>query len=588
MKDTEKVRGIRQNIGNAARLSMQNLHDDPEFFMLQILRKFGTRSALNGALRLYTQRGKRPVTVAMAALLREDKDALRATIKDWLEHGALSDGTAARLANTAIAASLWEEAALVIDRVKSVRGAAARSAARLHWSLGRIDEAIATLEKGGRGGGRQLAHYRSERDTFEGLLPMLEDKTRCWDIHGEPHVLYVATNSLPYTSSGYTQRTHSLLKALQAQGVRVSAATRLGYPVNVGNMMAGPRQEVDGVTYRRLLPAKQRFDVTGRIQQQTLLLAGLVEELQPTILHTTTDFTNALAVRAVAKAYSLPWVYEVRGQLADTWASTRPKSAGSSRRYKLFRKREGENAKAATAVVTLGEAMRKNLMEAGVAPERIQVLPNGVGGMFLNEPMDRTRARQEVNLDPALSYVGTISSLVHYEGLELLVRLVARMKDTHPHLRLLVVGDGIEREPLIELSKKLGIAHKCIFTGRVPRERAHVYHAALDVFMVPRRDLAVTRDVTPLKPVEAMACGVPVMASDLPALSELISHGKTGVLVPAEELEAWVETLSELLANSDRRLEIGAAAREFVLQERTWERSSAVLKQIYWSKRTRS
>src|SRR5690606_22082972 len=157
------------------------------------------------------------------------------------------------------------------------------------------------------------------------------------------------------------------------------------------------------------------------------------------------------------------------------------------------------------------------------------------------------------------------SSLVAYEGLDTLVKVLANLTSKRPTLRLLVVGDGVEREPLMRLARELGVADKCIFPGRVSRNDAAKYHAAMDVFAVPRKNLVVTQDVTPLKPVEAMAFGVPVLASKLPALAELIQHEENGILVTADDLNEWSETLEKLLNDQQLRARLGQSGRDYVL-----------------------
>ena len=80
---------------------------------------------------------------------------------------------------------------------------------------------------------------------------------------------------------------------------------------------------MDGIRYRRLLPSRLAPTMDARLQQQAEELLQVALEFRPSVLHTTTHFVNGLVVRAVAEALGIPWVYEVRGQLADTWAATR-------------------------------------------------------------------------------------------------------------------------------------------------------------------------------------------------------------------------------------------------------------------------
>ena len=138
------------------------------------------------------------------------------------------------------------------------------------------------------------------------------------------------------------------------------------------------------------------------------------------------------------------------------------------------------------------------------------------------EPLDKASARRELGLPEDGQFIGTVSSLVPYEGIEDLLAAFVRLAADIPHLRLLIVGDGSSMPSLQIQAQRSGFASRIVFTGRVPRSQAALYHQALDVFVVPRKDLEVTRSVTPLKPVEAMACARPVVASDLPALAELV------------------------------------------------------------------
>ena len=163
------------------------------------------------------------------------------------------------------------------------------------------------------------------------------------------------------------------------------------------------------------------------------------------------------------------------------------------------------------------------------------------------------------------------------------MRAVARLAPEHPRLRLRIAGDGVALPGLRVLAERLGIAGICDFPGRVAREDALWHHAALDVFCVPRRDLAVTRTVTPMKSVEASAVGRPVVASDLPALAELVEDGVTGRLFRAEDRDALVEVLAELLARPAEAARLGRAGRDWALATRTWTGNAARYRDLYSS-----
>jgi glycosyltransferase involved in cell wall biosynthesis len=378
------------------------------------------------------------------------------------------------------------------------------------------------------------------------------------------------------------------LVAQQQEGWEVLAATRLGYPVQVGKLRARSSDVVDGVRYRRLLPARLARTLDARLQQQAEELLRVALEFKPSVLHTTTHFVNGLVARAVAEALGIPWVYEVRGQLADSWAATRAPEARDSEKYRLFQDRETEVMRGADLVVTLGQAMKTNIVAAGVPAEKVIIAPNAVGGDFLDEPRDPPSARRSLGLPEDGLYIGTVSSLVAYEGLDDLVQAFALLAPAFPQLRLLVVGDGVSGPALQEQVRELGLADRAIFTGRVPRDLTPLYHQALDVFVLPRKDLAVTRAVTPLKPVEALASARPVVGSDLPALREIVDDGGNGLLARAEDPDALAQRVATLLADSALRAELGRVGRERVLQTRTWKSNARLYSDAYRNPRRTS
>ncbi|WP_418909120.1 glycosyltransferase family 4 protein [Glutamicibacter endophyticus] len=567
------------NVVNVVRLVVANLRDEPSYFFLQVIRKFkGSASGhLSDCLKLMPV--SRVKSMSIRCILSDRSSDLDAVVKEWLASNAVTtDGFL--LADVCIAMYRWDLAEEVLSCLPNGQRATRRKA-RLQWHFGDLRGALELLET--IPASRQQKHYLSEYRTLSGTSPSLRSRLPSnLRVQVTPKsVLYFATNSLPNTGSGYAQRTHSILRSLIPFGWSPLAVTRALYPVSVGHVLAPEVETVDAIAYRRIFPFPARHDLSGRLQQQTDELFKITSDLQPQILHTTTDYTNALSVSVVARELRIPWVYEVRGQLADTWASTRGPEAKNSERYSLFVQREAEMARGADFVITLGEEMRSNLIAAGVSEDRIAILPNAVGERFLSDPVPRHEARRILGLEQEAFFIGTISSIVPYEGLDTVLKAISLVRDQISQLRLLIVGDGTDLENLKKLASDLEIENICVFTGRVPREKAHLYHAALNAFVVPRKDLDVTRSVTPLKPVEALASRVPVLASDLPALRELITNGENGHLIPPEDPIAWSEAIVDA-ANQPELLEsMGQRGREMVLNTRTWDANARRLVEIY-------
>lgn len=566
----------RSNLGVLAQTVAEHAVDDPILLTLQGARRLPEHlrgTAARGLTTLGTAAGGVPAAVGFHML---------GATEDAQERLAAADGIryAPARADVLVHLSAFEDAAAVLEAVPPAsRGAAWHAAAsRLAHHTGDLDAAVrhARVHRRNRALARRMA---GEREALTGDWPTLPRETGYTPRPGR--VLHVLTNSLPHTRSGYAQRSHAILRAQAEAGLQVSAVTRPGYPVQVGVPWARAVDVVDGIEYHRLMPSRLAQGQAARVRQHAALLLEVVRAERPALLHTTTHYVNAMAVRAVAEACGIPWVYEVRGRLADTWAATRGPAATASPRYAAFTAREAQAARAADAVVTLGEGMRQTLVTEGVDPERIVLAPNAVDARFEAPPPSRATARQHLGLDPDGRYVGTVSSIVDYEGLDLLVRAAARLAPEHPRLRLRIVGDGVALPGLRVLAHRLGIADICEFPGRVAREDAVWHHSALDVFCVPRRDLPVTRAVTPMKSVEASALGRPVVASDLPALAELVEDGVTGELFRAEDLDAFVAALGRLLSRPEEAERLGRAGRDWALATRTWSSNVTRYRDLY-------
>ncbi|MEV5830779.1 glycosyltransferase family 4 protein [Spirillospora sp. NPDC052242] len=381
-------------------------------------------------------------------------------------------------------------------------------------------------------------------------------------------VLQFVTNALPNTNAGYTVRTHRIALALRAQGRDVHVATRLGYPLSQGIGDARPRVDVDGVAYHRLLPWLPPADPVRAVERGADLAERIVDEVRPAVLHAVSNHLNAAVALELRRRRGLPVVYEVRGFLEDSWLSRDPAHRETDEFYRLTRELETRRMAEADAVVTLGEAMRAEIASRGVPAEKIFTVPNGVDEAFLEPLPDASDLRAELGIAPDAFVAGLTSSFFGYEGIDTLIDAAALLRDRGTPVTLLLVGDGPERGALERRAAGHGV--HAVFTGRVPMRSVRRHHALLDVFAVPRRADRVCQLVTPLKPIEAMAGGIPVIASDVKALREIVEPGVTGTLTLPEDPEAWADHLEELAYSPERRRKIGQAAREWVRAERTW------------------
>ena len=396
-------------------------------------------------------------------------------------------------------------------------------------------------------------------------------------------VLHLVTDAMPPVTAGYTVRTHQIAVAQRAAGLDPHVVTRLGFPVAQGHPDARRQVTVDGITCHRLLPRRLPARADAAFQAGLDRAGRLVEQLRPAVLHAATNHLNGQLAIALRERYGVPVVYEVRGFLEDSWQARAGGDVSASEGYQLSRAVETWCMLQADLVVTLGEAMREEIMARGIPGSRIVVVPNAVPPGFLGPLPGGGGLREQLGIRPGDLVPGLVSSLYAHEGVPCFLEAAALLRGRGVPVRPLIVGDGPERPALEHLARQLGLAGAAVFTGQVPVAEVRRYHAVLDLFVIPRTNDRVCQLVTPLKPVEAMASGLCVVASEVAALREIVEHKSTGMLITPQDPVALANCLESLLYSPGVRRELGAHAREWVARERTWARNAERYRMAYES-----
>jgi PEP-CTERM/exosortase A-associated glycosyltransferase len=390
-------------------------------------------------------------------------------------------------------------------------------------------------------------------------------------------VLHILDHSLPL-HSGYTFRTRAIMVAQIAQGWQVAGITgpRQG-------LSSGAIETVEGLTFYRTAPAAQLPSPFGEIAEVSAFarrIEAIARVFQPDILHAHSPVLNAMAAGRAAKKLGLPLVYEIRAFWEDAAVGNGTGREGSIK-YRVTRALETRAARRADKVAVICEGLRGDLVSRGIDPAKIFVSPNGVDMGLFGDPAPRDAAlATKLGLGDA-EVIGFIGSFYDYEGLDDLIAAMPALVAAWPKAHLLLVGGGPKADDLARQAAASPVANRIHFLGRVPHAEVERYYGLIDVLAYPRKRMRLTDLVTPLKPLEAMAQGRLVAASDVGGHRELMEDGVTGTLFPADDPAGIAKALAGLLADRsgwDRRR---ATARAYVAGQRDWAKNVARYNPVY-------
>jgi D-inositol-3-phosphate glycosyltransferase len=237
---------------------------------------------------------------------------------------------------------------------------------------------------------------------------------------------------------------------------------------------------------------------------------------------------------------------------------------------------EGEVAHAVDRVICASEGERELLMHYyGTPRSRVSVVPCGADTEYFR-PGDREAARAKIGLtgdEPVVLFVGRIEPL---KGIDILLRAAAIVEACY---QLVILGgdakDADRKRELMELARDLGVCQRIHFIDAVPHNELPAYYSAADVCVVPSY-----YESFGLVAVEAMACGVPVIASRVGGLKDTVKDGRTGYLVAWRCPEPFAEKLELLLSNESLRRSMGREARE-VAQRYHWSKVAESVEYVY-------
>lgn len=385
-------------------------------------------------------------------------------------------------------------------------------------------------------------------------------------------ILHIFDHSIPHYS-GYSFRSLAILKEQK----------KLGWETfHITSTKQGPSdvqvEEIDNVCFYRtpsknsIFSAIPPFSYWHVITQLKNRLSEVVKDVKPDLLHAHSPSLNGVAAYQVSKKFNIPLNYEIRAFWEDAAVDNKA-YRNNNLRYRLSQKLENYVLRNATHITTICNGLKEDIIQRGISSERITVIPNAVDiEKFKLQCHKSNHLQQSLSIPNNAFVLGFIGSFYPYEGLDFLLNAFEKLSAKYSNLYLLLVGAGPELHTLRSKARKLASSEKILMPGKVPYHEVSDYYSLCDLMLYPRHKTRLTELVTPLKPLEAMAQGKCVVASDVGGHCELITDKKTGFLFKSDDSESIVECISELInKNPEYTQKIANQGYEFVHNQRTWE-----------------
>lgn len=341
-------------------------------------------------------------------------------------------------------------------------------------------------------------------------------------------------------------------------------------------ILGGMKYYRTGPVEPKSAPMVSELNLMYRFYKRILLVASIEK---PDLIHAHSPILNGIPAIYAARKLKLPVVYEIRAFWEDAAVDHGTYTEGSWK-YNLTKFLETQVCKRADHICILCNGLKNELIQRGIPKEKITPVFNGINPKDLKPTMPD----QEFLIDWKLEgkkVIGFVGSFYRYEGLDLLIKAFASVAERHPDTVLLLVGGGEMKPELIAEINNLGLDERVIMPGRIPHERIAGVYALIDILAYPRYSMRLTELVTPLKPLEAMAMGKALVASDVGGHKELIQDGRTGILFRSGSREALSKALLDLIENQERQKKLAQQGLEWVTTHHTWMKTTAVYREIY-------
>jgi glycosyltransferase involved in cell wall biosynthesis len=358
--------------------------------------------------------------------------------------------------------------------------------------------------------------------------------------------ILIINSEYPPIGGGASHASRNIAEMMVSRGhtVRIITARHRDLPA---------KEILGGVEIHRVFTAKRKIDRSGPFEQGLFMLTGSLKAIQlcrticPDAALAFFGIPGGAVARVLHLTKRIPYIVSLRGGDVPGF---RPYDFGAY--HFLMAPLIRSVWKHASGVVANSHGLK--LLATRFYPAiPVDIIPNGVQANLYQPAQPGGKNR--------LLFA---SRLTHQKGLDILLKALATLQPLEWHLT--IAGDGPRRADWESLSHSLGLQQRVDFVGWVDDEQLRKNYDAADIFVLPSRHEGMPNVV-----LEAMACGLPVIATGIAGSEELVVDGQTGFLVPVDDPSALAAALKTLLTDPRRVQSMGQAGRERVVASYTWE-----------------
>jgi glycosyltransferase involved in cell wall biosynthesis len=346
----------------------------------------------------------------------------------------------------------------------------------------------------------------------------------------------------------------------------IEAFDRKGYNMSlISDFQTWLAPRPDGIrvsTY--IFPTLNKLNFCRRFVPNTLSVIRILKKINPDIVHVHTQHHYG----PVVAISHIPFVLTSWG-LEVLMLS----------RMNLFRKVLAKHvAMEATKITVDAECLKQIWVSMGVPQSKIDVIPFGVDIKRFDPSVDGQSVRKKLGIGKSdITIVSTRSFFPHY-NVDCLIKAIPMILKKHPSVKFIIKGGGPLEGYLKDLSEKLNVSQSIRFVNPVPYTEIPNYIAAGDIYVSTS-----FIDSTSVSLLEAMACGLPPITTDISGNREWIENEVNGILFPAKDHTILADKISQLIENEDQRKRFGEKSRKIIEEKASWEKCVAKMEAIYQS-----